>query len=81
MGYHAVNVFLHTVVCVMFYIMCKIFLRTRSSFVASMLFAVHPIHTEAASFPQIRLKNKNFIESSRSPELLGERRFYRLSSF
>lgn len=50
MGYHAVNVFLHAIVCVMFYSMCKEFLRTSSSFVASLLFAVHPIHTEAVNY-------------------------------
>ncbi|XP_037032367.1 protein O-mannosyl-transferase Tmtc3 [Bradysia coprophila] len=49
MGYHAVNVFLHGIVCVMFYNMCRIFLRTNSSFVAAMLFSVHPIHTEAVT--------------------------------
>lgn len=47
MGYHAVNVFLHTIVCVMFYNLCRIFLRANSSFVAALLFAVHPIHSEA----------------------------------
>ncbi|KAJ6646633.1 Protein O-mannosyl-transferase Tmtc3 [Pseudolycoriella hygida] len=48
-GYHAVNVVLHAVVCVMFYNMCRIFMTTCGSFTASMLFVVHPIHTEAVT--------------------------------
>lgn len=34
-------------VCVVFLKVCKLFLDNRSSVVASLLFAVHPIHTEA----------------------------------
>ncbi|KAK7874466.1 hypothetical protein R5R35_001555 [Gryllus longicercus] len=49
MGYHLVNMLLHSVVCLMYYRMCSLFLPEISSFVAAMLFAVHPIHTEAVT--------------------------------
>ncbi|XP_044255134.1 protein O-mannosyl-transferase Tmtc3-like [Tribolium madens] len=49
MGYHLVNMLLHSVVCLMYFRMCSMFLPELSSFVAAMLFAVHPIHTEAVT--------------------------------
>nr|CAD7590584.1 unnamed protein product [Timema genevievae] len=49
MGYHLVNIILHSIVCLMYYRMCSMFLPEVSSFVAAMLFAVHPIHTEAVT--------------------------------
>ncbi|KRT83914.1 Anaphase-promoting complex subunit 3 protein [Oryctes borbonicus] len=50
MGYHLVNMLLHSVVCLMYFSrMCSMFLPELSSFVAAMLFAVHPIHTEAVT--------------------------------
>lgn len=49
MGYHLVNMLLHGVVCLMYFRMCSLFLPEVSSFVGSMLFAVHPIHTEAVT--------------------------------
>lgn len=48
-GYHLVNVTLHTVVCLLYYRVCLLFLPLLTSFVAAMLFAVHPIHTEAVT--------------------------------
>lgn len=48
-GYHLVNVILHIAVTVLFYRMCLHFLPDVSSMVASALFAVHPIHTEAVT--------------------------------
>ncbi|KAL8221664.1 UNVERIFIED_CONTAM: Transmembrane and TPR repeat-containing protein 3 [Gekko kuhli] len=48
-SYHLLNVFFHAVVCIVFLKVCKIFLDSRSSVVASLLFAVHPIHTEAVT--------------------------------
>lgn len=39
----------HAVVSVIFLKVCKLFLDNRSSVIASLLFAVHPIHTEAVS--------------------------------
>uniref|UniRef100_A0A1B6F0B4 dolichyl-phosphate-mannose--protein mannosyltransferase n=1 Tax=Cuerna arida TaxID=1464854 RepID=A0A1B6F0B4_9HEMI len=49
MGYHLVNLILHAVVCLMYFRMCSMFLPEISSFVSAMLFAVHPIHTEAVT--------------------------------
>ncbi|XP_017781119.1 PREDICTED: transmembrane and TPR repeat-containing protein CG4050-like [Nicrophorus vespilloides] len=49
MGYHLVNMLLHSVVCLMYFRMCSMFLPELSSFVAAMLFAVHPIHVEAVT--------------------------------
>ena len=49
LGYHLVNMLLHGVVCLMYFRMCSMFLPEISSFVSAMLFAVHPIHTEAVT--------------------------------
>ncbi|KAF7280203.1 hypothetical protein GWI33_006296 [Rhynchophorus ferrugineus] len=49
LGYHLVNMLLHAIVCLIYFRMCSMFLNDWSSFVASMLFAVHPIHTEAVT--------------------------------
>ncbi|CAL1294996.1 unnamed protein product [Larinioides sclopetarius] len=49
LGYHLVNTVLHTVVCLLYYRFCCDFLPFTPSFVTSMLFAVHPIHTEAVT--------------------------------
>ncbi|KFP43356.1 Transmembrane and TPR repeat-containing protein 3, partial [Chlamydotis macqueenii] len=48
-SYHFLNLIFHVVVCVVFLKVCKLFLDNRSSVVASLLFAVHPIHTEAVT--------------------------------
>ncbi|XP_054845395.1 protein O-mannosyl-transferase TMTC3 isoform X1 [Eublepharis macularius] len=48
-SYHLLNVVFHAVVCIVFLKVCKLFLDYRSSVVASLLFAVHPIHTEAVT--------------------------------
>lgn len=48
-GYHIVNVALHSIVCLLYYRMCGLFLCESSSFVAALLFAVHPVHTEAVT--------------------------------
>ncbi|CAL4135362.1 unnamed protein product, partial [Meganyctiphanes norvegica] len=48
-GYHIVNVALHSLVCLLYYRMCGLFLCEMSSFVAALLFAVHPVHTEAVT--------------------------------
>ncbi|XP_056430373.1 protein O-mannosyl-transferase TMTC3 isoform X2 [Hyla sarda] len=48
-SYHLLNLLLHAVVCVIFLKVCKIFLDNRSSLIAALLFAVHPIHTEAVT--------------------------------
>ncbi|ETE69453.1 Transmembrane and TPR repeat-containing protein 3, partial [Ophiophagus hannah] len=48
-SYHFLNVIFHAIVCIIFLKVCKLFLDNKSSLVASLLFAVHPIHTEAVS--------------------------------
>ncbi|KAG9490438.1 hypothetical protein GDO78_006007 [Eleutherodactylus coqui] len=48
-SYHLLNLFLHAVVCVIFLKVCKLFLDNRTSLIAALLFAVHPIHTEAVT--------------------------------
>lgn len=48
-SYHLLNLLLHAVVCVLFLGVCRIFLDKNSSLVAALLFAVHPIHTEAVT--------------------------------
>ncbi|XP_041853737.1 protein O-mannosyl-transferase TMTC3 isoform X2 [Melanotaenia boesemani] len=48
-SYHLLNVILHAVVCVLFLRVCRLFLDRTSSLVAALLFAVHPIHTEAVT--------------------------------
>ena len=48
LGYHLVNVVLHGMVCFLFVQLCAmVFGHVWPSLVAGMLFAVHPIHTEA----------------------------------
>ncbi|XP_071313305.1 protein O-mannosyl-transferase TMTC3 isoform X2 [Trachinotus anak] len=48
-SYHLFNVVLHAIVCVLFLRVCRLFLDKTSSLVAALLFAVHPIHTEAVT--------------------------------
>ncbi|EFX73795.1 hypothetical protein DAPPUDRAFT_11594, partial [Daphnia pulex] len=48
-GYHATNVLLHAAVCLLYLRLCVMFLVPSTAFVAALLFAVHPIHTEAVS--------------------------------
>lgn len=48
-SYHLLNVLLHAVVCVMFLRVCRLFLDKTFSTMAALLFAVHPIHTEAVT--------------------------------
>lgn len=50
--YHIVNIVLHSVVCLLTYLVYNLFLGPEgqnNSFYATALFAVHPIHTEAVS--------------------------------
>ncbi|XP_055011548.1 protein O-mannosyl-transferase TMTC3 [Boleophthalmus pectinirostris] len=48
-SYHLLNVLLHVVVCVLFLRVSRLFLDHKYSLVAALLFAVHPIHTEAVT--------------------------------
>lgn len=50
LGFHAVNVLLHAAVTVLFYLLIRELLeRPRTALAAALLFAVHPIHTEAVA--------------------------------
>nr|XP_012324793.1 transmembrane and TPR repeat-containing protein 3 [Aotus nancymaae]XP_012324794.1 transmembrane and TPR repeat-containing protein 3 [Aotus nancymaae] len=49
MSYHLLNMIFHAVVSVIFLKVCKLFLDNKSSVIASLLFAVHPVHTEAVT--------------------------------
>ncbi|XP_016886467.1 transmembrane and TPR repeat-containing protein 3 isoform X3 [Cynoglossus semilaevis] len=48
-SYHLLNVVFHAIVCVLFLRVCRLFLDRKSALVAAVLFAVHPIHTEAVT--------------------------------
>uniref|UniRef100_A0A8C7Z1F5 Protein O-mannosyl-transferase TMTC3 n=1 Tax=Oryzias sinensis TaxID=183150 RepID=A0A8C7Z1F5_9TELE len=48
-SYHLLNIILHAAVCVLFLRVCRLFLDKTSGLVAALLFAVHPIHTEAVT--------------------------------
>ncbi|KAK6487890.1 protein O-mannosyl-transferase TMTC3-like isoform X2 [Huso huso] len=48
-SYHLLNLVLHAVVCLIFLRVCRLFLDQKSSLVAALLFAVHPVHTEAVT--------------------------------
>lgn len=49
--FHFTNILMHTIVCILFTRVCHIVagLRDNFAFAAGLLFAVHPIHTEAVS--------------------------------
>ena len=48
MGYHLVNVLLHGAVCYLYVQLCGVvFSQVLPALIAGLLFAVHPIHTEA----------------------------------
>lgn len=50
--FHATNILLHTTVCMLFTRVCGAVAGLRKNFatLAGLLFAVHPIHTEAVSY-------------------------------
>ncbi|XP_061772972.1 protein O-mannosyl-transferase TMTC3 [Nerophis ophidion] len=48
-SYHMFNVVLHVIVCALFLRVCRLFLDRTSGLVAALLFAVHPVHTEAVT--------------------------------
>ncbi|XP_014825492.1 PREDICTED: transmembrane and TPR repeat-containing protein 3 [Poecilia mexicana] len=48
-SYHLLNIVLHGVVCMLFLRVCRLFLDKTFSLLAALLFAVHPIHTEAVT--------------------------------
>ena len=52
-GYHLTNIFLHALVCIMYYRLLKALkvYSLRVASISSYLFALHPIHTEAGNNP------------------------------
>ena len=53
LGYHLVNVLLHSGVCYLYVLLCGVvFSEVWPALIAGLLFAVHPIHTEAVSNSQ-----------------------------
>ena len=50
LGYHLVSVLLHSAVCYLYVLLCGVvFSEVWPALIAGLLFAVHPIHTEAVS--------------------------------
>ena len=49
LGYHLVNIILHAGVTIMYHRLCSSLLSQASAAVAALLFAVHPVHTEAVT--------------------------------
>ena len=49
LGYHLLNLILHMIVTILFYNVSGNYVNAKTSYVASLLFAVHPIHTEAVT--------------------------------
>ena len=55
LGYHLVNVLLHSAVCYLYVLLCGVvFSEVWPALIAGLLFAVHPIHTEAVSIKKGR---------------------------
>ncbi|XP_077568465.1 protein O-mannosyl-transferase TMTC3 [Stigmatopora nigra] len=48
-SYHLFNIVLHVAACLLFLHVCRLFLDHTSGLMAALLFAVHPIHTEAVT--------------------------------
>ena len=56
LGYHLVNVLLHSAVVYLYVLLCGVvFSEVWPALIAGLLFAVHPIHTEAASLQILKL--------------------------
>ena len=61
LGYHLVNVLLHSAVCYLYVLLCGVvFSEVWPALIAGLLFAVHPIHTEAVSKKTPFLSNFKF---------------------
>ncbi|XP_054711432.1 protein O-mannosyl-transferase Tmtc3-like [Uloborus diversus] len=48
-GYHLTNIGLHCLVCLLYMRICMMFVPKGTAFVAALLFATHPVHTEAVT--------------------------------
>ncbi|CAL1287576.1 unnamed protein product [Larinioides sclopetarius] len=46
-GYHLTNVIMHAIVSALYMRICNMFVPSSTAFVAGLLFATHPVHTEA----------------------------------
>ena len=58
LGYHLVNVLLHSAVCYLYVLLCGVvFSEVWPALIAGLLFAVHPIHTEAVSCTKFATSN------------------------
>ena len=56
LGYHLVNVLLHSAVVYLYVLLCGVvFSEVWPALIAGLLFAVHPIHTEAVSLQILKL--------------------------
>ena len=62
MGYHLVNVLLHGAVCYLYVQLCGVVFSQAvwPALIAGLLFAVHPIHTEAVSLRIFTMKSSNY---------------------
>jgi len=49
LGYHLVNLLLHLLVTQLYYAVCRHYTSQQVSQIAALLFAVHPVHTEAVA--------------------------------
>jgi Flp pilus assembly protein TadD len=49
LGFHAVNVALHALICVLLYALLRRFLPRGAATVGALLFAIHPVHVEAVA--------------------------------
>ena len=49
LGYHLINILLHATVTLLYHHLCSKLLSTVPAVVAALLFAVHPVHTEAVT--------------------------------
>ena len=64
LGYHLVNVLLHSAVCYLYVLLCGVvFSEVWPALIAGLLFAVHPIHTEAVSTELIIIQLYIIIQS------------------
>ncbi|XP_055936322.1 protein O-mannosyl-transferase Tmtc3-like isoform X1 [Argiope bruennichi] len=48
-GYHLTNVIMHAIVSSLYMRICNMFVPSSTAFVAGLLFATHPVHTEAVT--------------------------------
>ena len=62
LGYHLVNILLHSAVCYLYVLLCGVvFSEVWPALIAGLLFAVHPIHTEAVSHLDIVHYNSHYL--------------------